>query len=298
MIKRSTPMEKAARLLDLVPFLYKNQGISIESLAQEFDVSREEILSDLNTLWMCGESRFDLIELEFDSGYVYIRNAEAINLVRSLSTQEMISIFFGLDLLGDELGDQRPDLKIEIASLKSQINPELSSKVSANPAISVSLLESIDRAISTRSMLEIQYHSIAEDLFSTRVVSPIEKIRREGQDFLIAFCTTADSNRTFRLDRITKAEVLIQKSVSKETNIEEEARVSATLQVHGNTRLFKETFDKWVELGNAKFQIEVFNSAWLIREIIASQGDFELLEPLGLRQEVKRQIQAISLQYR
>lgn len=298
MAKRSTPMEKAARLLDLVPFLYKNQGISIESLAQEFDISREEILSDLNTLWMCGESRFDLIELEFDSGYVYIRNAEAINLVRSLSTQEMISVFFGLDLLEDELGDQRPDLKSEIASLKSKINPELSSKVSANPAVSVSLLDSIDKAISTRSMLEIQYHSIAEDLFSTRVVSPIEKIRREGQDFLIAFCTTADSNRTFRLDRITKAEVLNQKSVPTETSIEEAARVSATLQVHGNTRLFKETFDKWVELGNGKFQIEVFNSAWLIREIIASQGNFELLEPVRLRQEVKRQIQAISSQYR
>ncbi|CAN2198928.1 COG2378 Predicted transcriptional regulator [Candidatus Nanopelagicaceae bacterium] len=298
MAKRSTPMEKAARLLDLVPFLYKNQGISIESLAQEFDVSREEILSDLNTLWMCGESRFDLIELEFDSGYVYIRNAEAINLVRSLSTQEMISIFFGLDLLEEELGDQRPDLKIEIASLKSQINPELSSKVSANPAVSASLLESIDKAISTRSMLEIQYHSIAEDLFSTRVVSPIEKIRRDGQDFLIAFCTAADSLRTFRLDRIRRAEVLNQKSESKEANAEEEVRISVTLQVHGNTRLLKETFDKWIELGNGKFQIEVFNSAWLIREIIASQGDFELLEPVGLRQEVKRQIQATSSQYR
>ena len=101
MAKRSTPMDKAARLLDLVPFLYKNQGISIEKLAEDFDVERDEILSDLNTLWMCGETRFDLIELEFDSGYVYIRNAQAINLVRSLSTQEMISIFFGLDLLRD-----------------------------------------------------------------------------------------------------------------------------------------------------------------------------------------------------
>ena len=291
-------MDKAARLLDLVPFIYKNQGISIESLATEFDVSRDEILSDLNTLWMCGESRFDLIELEFDSGYVYIRNAEAINLVRSLSTQEMISIFFGLDLLSEELGGQRADLQSEIASLKSQISPELSTKVSANPAIPSSLLESIDKAISSRSALEIEYHSIADDNFSTRIVSPIEKIRRDGHDFLIAFCTVADSNRTFRLDRITKAQVLDRVFEAKaETKVESD-RLTVTVIVHGSARLFKETFDKWVEIGDGQYHVEIFNSGWLVREIIASQGDFELPEPQKLREEVRRQSQAISLQYR
>jgi predicted DNA-binding transcriptional regulator YafY len=291
-------MEKAARLLDLVPYIYKNQGVSIEDLAQEFEVSRDEILSDLNTLWMCGESRFDLIELEFDSGYVYIRNAEAINLVRSLSTQEMISIFFGLDLLSEELGGERADLQNEIASLKSHISPELSSKVSANPAVSSSLLESIDVAISSRSALEIEYHSIADDKFSTRIVSPIEKIRRDGHDFLIAFCTVADSRRTFRLDRINKAQVLDQVLQSKAEAKVGNDRLSVTVFVHGNTRLFKETFDKWVEIGDSRYQVEVFNSGWLVREIIASQGDFELLEPQKLREEVRRQSQAISLQYR
>lgn len=298
MAKRSTPMEKAARLLDLVPFLYKNQGISIEMLAKEFGVDREEILSDLNTLWMCGETRFDLIELEFESGYVYIRNAQAINLVRSLSTQEMISIFFGLDLLKDELGDQRPDLLKEIETLKSQINPELSSKVSANQAVSASLLEEIDKAIASRFLLEIQYHSVADDKYSMRTISPIEKVRRDGHDFLIAFCTVADSRRTFRLDRISSAKVVDLSSPSIAAPDEDESRISVTLKVHANARLLNETFDKCRELGDDKYQVEVFNTSWLVREIIASAGDFELLEPLNLRQEVVRQSRAIALQYR
>ncbi len=298
MVKRSTPMEKAARLLDLVPFLYKNQGISIENLAAEFNVTRDEILSDLNTLWMCGETRFDLIELEFDSGYVYIRNAEAINLVRSLSTQEMISIFFGLDLLNEELGDERPDIRQEIDYLKSQINPELSSRVSANQAIPSSLLEAIDKAISLRSMLEIEYHSVGDDQFSTRQVAPLEKVRRDGQDFLIAFCTTADSRRTFRLDRIRVARVLETDVQPNSVPEEAESRISVLLKVHDSARLFRERFDKWRDLGDGKFQVEVFNSSWLIREVIASRGDFELVEPIGLREEVVRQSRAISLQYR
>ncbi|CAB4334659.1 MAG: WYL domain-containing protein [Actinobacteria bacterium] len=298
MVKRSTPMEKAARLLDLVPFLYKNQGISIDQLAEEFNVDRDEILSDLNTLWMCGETRFDLIELEFDSGFVYIRNAQAINLVRSLSSQEMISIFFGLDLLRDELGNQRPDLIKEIESLKSKINPELSSKVSANPAVSASLLEAIDKAIASRSLLEIEYHSVADDKYSKRLISPIEKVRRDGHDFLIAFCSVADSRRTFRLDRISNCQIVDLSSPQFPVIDESEKRISAKLKVHGNARLLQETFDKCQDLGDKTFLVEVFNSSWLIREVIASAGDFELLEPLALREEVTRQSQAISLQYR
>lgn len=298
MAKRSTPMEKAARLLDLVPFLYKNQGISIDQLAEEFDVDRDEILSDLNTLWMCGETRFDLIELEFDLGFVYIRNAQAINLVRSLSSQEMISIFFGLDLLRDELGNQRPDLIKEIESLKSKINPELSSKVSANPAVSASLLEAIDKAIASRSLLEIEYHSVADDKYSKRLISPIENVRRDGHDFLIAFCSVADSRRTFRLDRISNHQIVDLSSPQFPVSDESEKRISVRLKVHGNARLLQETFDKCQDLGDKTFLVEVFNSSWLIREVIASAGDFELLEPLALREEVARQSQAISLQYR
>jgi predicted DNA-binding transcriptional regulator YafY len=298
MAKRSTPMEKAARLLDLVPFLYKNQGISIEKLAEDFDVERDEILSDLNTLWMCGETRFDLIELEFDSGYVYIRNAQAINLVRSLSTQEMISIFFGLDLLRDELGEQRPDLIQEIESLKSRISPELSSKVSANPAVSASLLDAIDRALSSRSLLEIDYHSIAEDKRSNRVISPIEKVRRDGHDFLIAFCTTADSRRTFRLDRITKAEIT---EPSADLSLQREItsdRLVVTLRVHHNARAVMETFDICRGLGDGRYEVEIFNTNWLIREVLASGGDIEILEPGYLRSEVLGQSREIGLHYR
>lgn len=298
MAKRSTPMETAARLLDLVPYLYRNQGISIDQLASDFSISRDEILSDLNTLWMCGETRFDLIELEFDSGYVYIRNAQAINHVRSLSTQEMISIFFGLDLLKDELGDARPDLIDEIHSLKARVSPELSSVVSANPAVSSVLLETIDKAMTRRSQLEIVYHSVADDKRTTRIIFPIEKIRREGQDFLVAFCTVADSQRTFRLDRISSAHLINAADAKTPQSSQSQERISVTVKVHANKRRLLETFDRTLDLGEGKFQVEIFNTAWLSREIIASGGDFELLEPEDLRREVAKQAQLVSLQYR
>ena len=45
--------ERALRLLDLVPFVVNNQGITISELASRFSVTREEIVKDLNLLFLC-----------------------------------------------------------------------------------------------------------------------------------------------------------------------------------------------------------------------------------------------------
>ena len=298
MVNRVTPMEKASRLLDLVPYLYANQGVSIEKLASDFKITRQEILSDLNTLWMCGESRFDLIELEFESGFVYIRNAQAINLVRSLSTQESLSIILGLELLKDELGDKRPELVGEIESIKATLTPGLSSVVAASAGIKASLIEAVERAINGRKNLRIDYHSIAEDKHSSRVVVPIEKVRRDGHDFLVAFCTTANAKRSFRLDRISAADVVDAERQTPQELTANSETILVTIKVHGNTRHFKETFSTYSELGEGMYEVEVYSPRWLLREVIASGGELEIVGPLELRQELLRLTRAVSDQYR
>jgi proteasome accessory factor C len=125
MNRKANPVEKAARLLDLVPFIYTHQGISVSDLATEFSIKSEELLADLNALWMCGETRFDLIELEFESGFVYIRNAEALNVVRSLSVQEVTAILFGLDLLKESISIERADVLLDIEIIKGVIGTSL-----------------------------------------------------------------------------------------------------------------------------------------------------------------------------
>lgn len=298
MVNRVTPMEKASRLLDLVPYLYANQGVSIEKLASDFKITQQEILSDLNTLWMCGESRFDLIELEFESGFVYIRNAQAINMVRSLSTQESLSIILGLELLKDELGDNRPELVGEIESIKATLTPGLSSVVAASAGIKASLIDAVEQAISGRKNLRIDYHSIAEDKYSSRIVIPIEKVRRDGHDFLVAFCTSANAKRSFRLDRISTAEVVDAQRRAPQESAPNSETILVTIKVHGNTRHFKETFSAFTEQGDGIYRVEVYSPRWLIREVIASGGELEIVQPLDLRQELLRLTKAISDEYR
>jgi len=61
----SAPLLRTARLLDLVPYLNSNQGISIKDLATDFGVSTAQINSDLTTLWMCGLPGYTPLELIF-----------------------------------------------------------------------------------------------------------------------------------------------------------------------------------------------------------------------------------------
>jgi predicted DNA-binding transcriptional regulator YafY len=193
---------------------------------------------------------------------------------------------------------QRPELISEIEAIKSTLTPGLSSVVAASAGIKASLIEAIDSAISTRKNLQIDYHSVAEDKHSSRLIVPIEKIRRDGHDFLIAFCTTANAKRSFRLDRISTAEVVdSERAATKEVTAKSETML-ATIKVHGNARHFKETFSTFTELGEGVFQVEIFSPRWLIREAIASRGELEILEPLNLRQELLRLTKAVRDQYR
>jgi len=297
MNKRANPVEKAARLLDLVPFIHTHQGISVTDLATEFSIETEELLADLNALWMCGETRFDLIELEFDSGFVYIRNADALNVVRSLSVQEVTAILFGLDLLKESISANRADLLSDIEIIKKVIGTPLQRLVASEPMISGGVIIAIGEALKNRQRLQITYHSVAEDVTSERVIHPIEKRIENGVELLLAFCESADALRSFRLDRIQKAE-LLQVPSTQTGRVQSDAIESVTIKVHHDLRRVFETLGKLTPGIGDTFSIEIYNQSWLIREVLASGGAIEVVEPAALRAEIARQAGLVASQYR
>ena len=297
MNRRANPVEKAARLLDLVPFIYTHQGISVTDLAAEFSIEIEELLSDLNALWMCGETRFDLIELEFDSGFVYIRNADALNVVRSLSVQEVTAILFGLDLLKESISAERADLLSDIELVKKVIGTPLQRLVASEPMISGGVITAIDDALKNRQRLLITYHSVAEDVTSERVLHPIEKRIENGVELLLAFCESADALRSFRLDRIQKAE-LLPEPITQTGRVQSGAIESVTIKVHHDLRRVFEALGKLTPGNGDTFSIEIYNQSWLIREVLASGGAIEVVEPTALRAEIARQAGLVASQYR
>ena len=187
--QQSSPIAKAARLLDLVPYITTHQGVAISDLARTFNTSVKEITDDLNTLWMCGLPGYtplELIDLEFESGFVSIRNAETLATPRALDRAEALSIYMGLDLLAAELSQDESILQNEISNLQDQLRTLLIStpqiQIEANLASEYRAL--ILRAIRKRGWLEITYHSAANDEITTRKIAPYELSQVGSHEYL------------------------------------------------------------------------------------------------------------------
>ena len=137
----SAPLARTARLLDLVPFLNTHQGIALKELAQHFDVTQAQMSADLTTLWMCGLPGYtplELMDLEFESGFVSIRNAPTLSKPRAITFQEGVALLLGLDLIASSLPADRKDLLSATQSLQERLTKILGVPIKLSVAASTS----------------------------------------------------------------------------------------------------------------------------------------------------------------
>ena len=286
MSRKSTPTQKAARMLDLVPYISSHQGVSTAELAEQFGISVGELLSDLNSLWMCGDDRFDLIDLEFESGYVSIRNAETLNRVRNLSQQEIIAIVLGLDLISKDLPEERVDLQEDIESLRKRLGKGIERVIDATPSTNGEVLALIKQSLTTGRKLRIDYLAALDGSLTSRVVSPIDFYVSDNRDFLVAFCELADAQRTFRIDRIKDATLLELAATPTVFSASPDITIKATIEIVAEKRRSRESLGKFVAGAGSEVEVSTYSLSWLARTVIASGGAMKVLAPSATRSEI------------
>ena len=290
--KQSTPLEKAARLLDLVPYISTHQGIALSDLAEEFGVSESELLSDLNTLWMCGLPGYtplELIDLEFESGYVSIRNAEILQRVRILSKDELVVLLIGLDLLRDSIHTDRSDLLTAISSLQSRIKELIGNVAEVTPIVNSAHRANILKAITSRKRLEISYHSLIRDTVTERTVTPLELSIDHGYEVLEAYCHTAGAYRTFRLDNVQRVSISIedsQQTGEPKPQSELHLQFSISARLRSTLERFRLSLSPEVALGMQNFTATSFSQDWLIRNAMSTLAVTKVMSPDSARTEL------------
>src|SRR5664280_2630678 len=115
--------QRLARLLALVPWLLKHQGVPLRDAAAVFGVGEDQLVADLELLFVCGTPGHlpdDLIEADWENGRVYLGNADAIARPLRLSVDEAVTLIVGLRTLsaapGVENAVQRALAKLEAAT--------------------------------------------------------------------------------------------------------------------------------------------------------------------------------------
>ena len=290
MAKQESGLARTARLLDLVPYLTTHQGIAISELAKTFNTTVKEITDDLNTLWMCGLPGYtplELIDLEFESGFVSIRNAETLAAPRALDRAEALSVYMGLDLLSAELGSSNSSLVSEITNLQEQLRSQLISapQVQIEASLASELRALILRAIRRRGWLEITYHSAANDQVTKRQVAPYELSQSGSHEYLQGYCDNAKAIRNFRADRIVAvSEIADQLWPSNQLAASDEA-IEYEVKVHAASRQVLEVLPQ-ISANSATATIQGYSAPWISRAILSLAGQVEATTPTQIRAAV------------
>jgi proteasome accessory factor C len=298
----SAPLLRTARLLDLVPFLNTHQGIALKDLAVHFDVTPTQMTADLMTLWMCGLPGYtplELMDLEFESGYVTIRNASTLAKPRAITFQEGVALLLGLDLVASSLPEDRTDLLTAVDSLRQRLTQILGVpiKLSVVAPASGAVSTAISHAVQTNTGLEIRYHSLYKDQVSERSVMPLDLYDSEGHQYMRAYCFTANDYREFRVDRMESAiAAVVPSEISTDSMNQEKIRFSIV-----GKYLSRDVAERFaitdIPLGKT-IELSSFSRQWIERSVMASGGAVVLKLPLDIRSEVAKSAQLMLNRYK
>jgi len=270
---------RLARLFDLVPFIVKHQGIPIAELAEKFQISVEQLEKDLWLLYMCGlpgQTPLELMEFEFEDGYVSVRNADELKSPRSLTQIELASLVIGLEILISQGISGAEQLKNKLAS-------KLSTEISYQPAKSDLYLPEISQAIQQNKVLSIIYNGKA------REVIPFETYTEDRTSYLRAFCKSAEDRRTFKISKIESLKITDNQELAPNLVPSNETPKTTKIATHKEKRLVREA------LGNSE-QIDYFSVEWIISETMALAGAVELEDP-QLRAQILARVKASQSLY-
>jgi proteasome accessory factor C len=204
---------RLGRLLAIVPWIAARDGPTIEEVSRRFGVDEKDLLADLNLLFMCGVYPFTpdvLIEVDVADGRVWIRMADYFRRPLRLNPQEGLALASAASaFLAVPGADPEGALATALEKLQTVLG------VGADEGLEVELgpvpedvLDTVRRATDTSRKVDMDYYSFGRDGHSTRVIHPWRVFNAGGQWYVAGWCELARAERNFRVDRITRANLL------------------------------------------------------------------------------------------
>ncbi|MGV8845427.1 helix-turn-helix transcriptional regulator [Tessaracoccus sp.] len=200
--------EQLARLLKLVPYLQKNQGVSVAQVAQHFGVSAHQVVSDIEVLQFCGLPEGfhgDLFEVDIDevrdAGHIFFRNADVLARPMRMRLQEATSLLVALDMVVETSGGSSAasSALAKLRVLVGEVDPAVSVAVAAGAPEHRQLLQ---ESIAAAHVVDLTYLGAGRTPVSHPTVEPARLRVVDGFAYLDAWSRTRSGWRSYRLDRI------------------------------------------------------------------------------------------------
>jgi len=296
---------RTARALDLIPFLLEHQGISVAELAAEFQVTQIQIMEDLNLLFVCGLPGYtplELIDMNFEDGFVTVSDPQVLDKPRKLSKPELTTLLVSLEVM-------KTLAKSAVRKEISDLQVKLQSVLDRKPTIDVVVKESIDSkleeilyAIEKGSALDIHYLSAHSDKESWRKIIP-NRVYFEGRHaYVESWCITSQGERVFRLDRILELRLDAKAYVPGVENPDLGKVEEISLFVSNAARIFLEEnasiIDATERVSNGyQVSVSAIDQGWLVRTMAGFGPEIAVIQPLALKNALSEHLASIRSLY-
>ena len=211
-MSRLTAAQSLTRLLAIVPWVAAQESVPIDEICRRFDLTRDELLADLDIVFLVGVHPFtpdQLIEVRIEDDRVSIDYADYFARPLSLTPEQGLALVTagasmlaipgadpegplarGLDKLAARLGLDRERLDVDLGEAAGDT------------------LSQLQRAVADHRSVRIEYYAFGRDEYTVRTLDPSVVRADRGQWYVSGWCHSAEAERTFRVDRITDLEVL------------------------------------------------------------------------------------------
>ncbi len=310
--------DRLTRLLALVPYLLNRQGIELAKAAAEAGITEDQLVKDLELLFVCGLPGHlpgDLIEADWESGRVFLGNADTIGRPLRLRIDEVTALVVGLRvLMGLPGGAESAAVETALAKL-TEIAGGVVGDVDAKVGVEVApvppeVAEGARRGLDTGRRLHLKYWVPWRDEVTERDVDPMRLALVDGHSYLEGWCHRAEAVRLFRLDRVLELTVLdVPATVPHDAATRDFSAglfqpgtqdTVATLRLDRHARWVAEYYPG--ELlneetdGSSLVRLRAPDPAWVVQLALRLGPSAQILDPPGLAEQVQeRARQALAV---
>ena len=212
--------ERINRILFILSYVSKNQGVTIEKLAEQVGMRPKQLMKELDFMLLIGKPPFrpdDYVDIYVEEQHVYIEFDQMLNRPLRLTRPEAMALLMSLKLLDPEVDPKT------VRSLQDTIEKAISNSIDPaarledrivleQPSRPVSRYFSLLRqAIDQNRKAEIDYYSLTRNTTSHRVIHPYFLTKHLGYWYLTGYCELRKGLRTFKFERILSVELYLEK---------------------------------------------------------------------------------------
>ncbi|GLJ79272.1 helix-turn-helix transcriptional regulator [Microbacterium imperiale] len=210
--------DRAALILQLVPYLIAAGEVTVEQAACDFEVSAEqmrEMVRKLTVIGLPGEGGFwqmanDLFDIDWDllerEDRIVITNSVGLERSPRLTAREAAALLAGLQLAASLPGVGDSDVMQGLLAKLARGAGQTPAEVIIAPAPVDEVRETVARALRERVAVSFTYRAPDAPGPTKRTVDPVKVSISDGQWYLQGWCHMRRAMRTFHLDRIADAE--------------------------------------------------------------------------------------------